>query len=66
MIFSPTKIEHFLTEDGNFIEDKEGFLPFGIGMRRCPGDNTIKNRQCLLVWQFTSHHDFESINFMST
>ena len=29
--------EHFLTADGMFIEDKEGFLPFGIGQRKCPG-----------------------------
>jgi hypothetical protein len=30
--------EHFLSEEGKFVEDKEGFLPFGIGIRKCPGE----------------------------
>lgn len=28
--------EHFL-EDGNLIEDKVGFMPYGVGERVCPG-----------------------------
>ena len=24
--------EHFLDDSGNYITDKEGFIPFGIGM----------------------------------
>ena len=24
--------EHFLDESGNYMTDKEGFIPFGIGM----------------------------------
>jgi len=29
--------QHFLTSEGELIEDKEGFLPYGIGKRMCPG-----------------------------
>merc|ERR1719495_2996981 len=29
--------EHFLDEEGKLIADKEGFLPYGIGKRVCPG-----------------------------
>lgn len=29
--------EHFLTGAGELIQDKEGFLPYGIGRRVCPG-----------------------------
>jgi cytochrome P450 len=40
--------EHFLTEDGQFIEDKEGFLPFGIGIRKCPGEE-LANLEMFLI-----------------
>jgi len=29
--------EHFLTEEGTLIQEKEGFIPYGIGSRACPG-----------------------------
>lgn len=31
--------EHFLDGKGQFIENKEGFVPFGSGVRRCPGED---------------------------
>jgi len=29
--------QHFLTAEGALIEEKEGFLPYGVGKRVCPG-----------------------------
>lgn len=32
------RLEHFLDEEGNFVSQKEGFLPFSIGRRSCLGE----------------------------
>ena len=29
--------EHFLDASGQLVEDKEGFMPYGLGERICPG-----------------------------
>ena len=29
--------EHFLTNNGDLVENKPGFLPYGVGKRVCPG-----------------------------
>lgn len=43
--FSP---ENFLDENGKFVEDHEGFVPFGIGFRRCPGEE-LANIEMFLI-----------------
>jgi cytochrome P450 family 2 subfamily K len=56
--------EHFLDESGQLIEDKEGFMPYGLGQRICPGKElaglflllllaTVTCAfACLLFWEF--------------
>ena len=41
--------EHFLDEDGKFIEDKPGFVPYGIGLRRCPGEEIAEMKIFMLI-----------------
>jgi cytochrome P450 len=40
--------EHFLDENGHYIEDRESFAPYGIGLRRCPGEE-LANIQMFLT-----------------
>lgn len=40
--------EHFLDDNGTFIEDKESFVPFGYGVRRCPGEH-LANVEMFLI-----------------
>ncbi|KAB7505058.1 Steroid 21-hydroxylase [Armadillidium nasatum] len=35
-------IDNFLDEDGKFIGNKEGYLPFGLGRRQCLGESLAK------------------------
>ena len=48
---NPDKFDpnHFLGNDGNFIEDKEGFVPFGVGLRRCPGEAIAEMKIFLIL-----------------
>ena len=41
--------EHFLDPSGSFIEDKEGFAPYGYGIRRCPGEDLANIEFFLIV-----------------
>lgn len=40
--------EHFLDCDGKFVEDKDGFVPYGYGLRRCPGED-LANMETFLI-----------------
>ena len=42
--------EHFLT-NGVLVEDKPGFLPYGVGKRMCPGA-TLADMQVKMSGQF--------------
>ncbi|RXG73857.1 hypothetical protein Avbf_01515 [Armadillidium vulgare] len=35
-------IDNFLDEEGKFIKNKEGYLPFGLGRRQCLGESLAK------------------------
>merc|ERR1711993_132445 len=41
--------EHFLDESGNYITDKEGFIPFGIGIRGCPAADLVNMQMFLII-----------------
>jgi len=41
--------EHFLDSEGKFVDEKEGFLPFGTGVRRCPGEHLAKMETFLIL-----------------
>merc|ERR1712059_172379 len=41
--------EHFLNKEGEVIENKEGFLPYGIGQRACPGAKLADMQMFLML-----------------
>jgi len=41
--------EHFLGEDGELIEDKIGFMPYGVGERVCPGRELADMEMFLII-----------------
>jgi len=41
--------EHFLDPSGSFMEEKEGFMPYGWGKRRCPGEDLAEIEFFLIV-----------------
>lgn len=48
--------KHFLTEEGKVIEDKEGFLPYGVGRRICPGAKLADIQVFLMVTNILSDY----------
>nr|APH81372.1 cytochrome P450 CYP3029B2 [Tigriopus kingsejongensis] len=44
--------EHFLDDNRKFIDNKEGFLPYGIGTRRCPGEDVANMALFLILANF--------------
>jgi len=38
--------EHFLDASGQLVEDKEGFMPYGLGERICPGKELAGTLLC--------------------
>lgn len=49
--------EHFL-EQGSLVEDKPGFLPYGIGKRMCPGAVLADIQIFLLITNLLSEFNF--------
>lgn len=47
--------EHFL-QDGRLVEDKPGFLPYGVGRRACPGRNLAEMQVFLTVTSLLSEY----------
>ncbi|TRY72357.1 hypothetical protein TCAL_01006 [Tigriopus californicus] len=43
---------HFLDENGKFVDAKEGFVPYGIGTRRCPGEDVANMAIFLILANF--------------
>lgn len=41
--------EHFLDESGNYVSDKEGFVPFGTGLRSCPAAGLTNMQMFLMI-----------------
>lgn len=41
--------EHFLDDNGHFVQDKDGFVPYGIGARRCPGEELAEMETFLIL-----------------
>ncbi|KAL7638666.1 UNVERIFIED_CONTAM: hypothetical protein RMT77_011238 [Armadillidium vulgare] len=42
-------IDNFLDEEGKFIRNKEGYLPFGLGRRQCLGESLAKMELFLII-----------------
>lgn len=55
-VFRP---ERFLNENGEYIPHTEQFFPFGLGKRRCMGENLAKNS--LFLYFATFMHAFNMI-----
>lgn len=47
----PDKFEpdHFLDDSGNYVSDKVGFMPFGIGIRSCPAADLFNMQMFLII-----------------
>jgi len=50
--------EHFLDGEGKLITDKEGFLPYGIGVRVCPGAQLADMELFLIISNLISTFKF--------
>lgn len=50
--------EHFLDGDGNFIAEKEGFLAYGTGKRKCPGAELADMELFLIMTNLLSTFTF--------
>jgi len=52
--------EHFLDEAGNYIKDKEGFVPYSTGMRKCPGEDLAQMETFLIVTNLLQAFSFRA------
>lgn len=55
-VFRP---ERFLNENGEYVQHSEQFFPFGLGKRRCMGENLAKSS--LFLFFATFMHSFDMI-----
>ncbi len=47
--------EHFLDADGKFIENKPGFVPYGVGVRVCPAVDVAEMENFLILANLLKH-----------
>jgi cytochrome P450 len=40
---------HFLDDQGQFVDDKPGFMPYGAGLRKCPGADVADMETFLIL-----------------
>lgn len=52
--------EHFLDEQGEYIKDKEGFVPYGTGMRKCPADELAQMETFLILTNLLQAFSFRT------
>ncbi|KAF2358179.1 Cytochrome P450 [Trinorchestia longiramus] len=52
--------QHFLDADGKFLTKKEGFLPFSIGRRVCPGETVARQTMFIMGSALLHNYTFEA------
>jgi len=52
--------EHFLDEEGHYIRNKEGFVPYGTGLRKCPADDLAQMEVFLVLTNLLQAFSFRA------
>ncbi|XP_033100541.1 cytochrome P450 2K4-like [Anneissia japonica] len=54
--------DRFLDSNGQLDIDKESFVPFGLGKRRCPGETYAKKAMFMFVTNIYQRYGFEAVD----